>query len=124
MNEKAEFEFEHDTSLEQEATRFGYLGLFSHRETMGGAYNYAMGIVKAIPDSAAAHVITAIQVMVNTYALNQAKQRRVIAELEEMARASLSYCQDGSRSDRRRMRMIEGAQSAIEAAKPYIGTKS
>ena len=104
--------------LEKEAVRFGYMGLFSYRETTQGAYNYALNIAESCEDKE--HVITAIQVLINTYALKQAKQRRVIEELAEMALAALSYCQDGSRSDRRRMRMIEGAHSAIEAAKPYL----
>ncbi len=51
---------------------------------------------------------------------NDPELYEVVQELEEMARAALSYCIDGSRSERRRMRMIEGAQSAIEAAAPYL----
>ncbi len=109
----------HDKELEKEAMRFGYIALFACRDTLNDAYQYGVSVAEACGDSKA-HVITAIQVLVNTYALSQARQHRVMKELEEMARATLSYCQDGSKSDRRRMRMIEGAQSAIEAAKPYL----
>ena len=109
----------HDAQLEKEAIRFGYIAMFACRDTLNDAYQYGISVAESCGDSKA-HVVTAIQVLVNTYALRQAEQRRVMVELEEMARAALSYCQDGSKSDRRRMRMIEGAQSAIEAAKPYL----
>ena len=85
---------------------------------MEQAYQFGINVAKASEDTP--HVATAIQVLVNTYAVQMVTMMEVMSELEEMARATLSYCQDGSLSDRRRMRMIEGAQSALAAAKPYI----
>ncbi|KKN66726.1 hypothetical protein LCGC14_0468370 [marine sediment metagenome] len=108
-----------EVALCEEAVRYGYHPIFALRENMKEAYDYALSVGEAC-GSDKAHVITAIHVMLNTHALAIARDRRVIRQLEEMARAALSYAQDGSRSDRRRMRMIEGAQKAIEAAKPYI----
>lgn len=110
---------ENNEQLETEAVRFGYIGLYSHCDTVQEALEYGLSVAKATGDQEA-HVTTALMVIVNTYALAQAQQHCVMKELEEMARAALSYCQDGSKSDRRRMRMIEGAQSAIAAAEPYI----
>ncbi len=115
----AEAEAADEKALLEEAVRYGYHPIFAERKNMQKAYEYALGIAEACGDDKV-HVITAIHVMLNTHALGTARTRRVIRQLEEMARASLSYCQDGSQSDRRRMRMIEGAHEAIEAAKPYI----
>ncbi len=103
-----------------EAERYGYIGMFSDRKTMQEACTYSLEIADLCAAANKAHVVTAIHVMLNTHALEMVRTRRVIRQLEEMARASLSYCQDGSRSDGRRMRMIKGAQEAIEAAKPYV----
>lgn len=45
-----------------------------------------------------------------------ARQGRVIGELLSMAYATLAYCEDDSRSPRRRQMMIRGAREAIEIA--------
>jgi hypothetical protein len=104
--------------LEQRAKRYGYHGLFATRKSMQEAYTFGLKIAEASEDTP--HVATAIQVLVNTYAIEMARLMPIFMELEEMTRAALSYCQDGSRSDRRRMRMIHGAQQALAHAKPYI----
>ncbi len=44
----------------------------------------------------------------------------VIRQLEELARATKAYCEQDSRSERRRQAMIKGADEAIAAAQPYL----
>lgn len=44
----------------------------------------------------------------------------VLRQLEELARATKAYCEQDSRSERRRQAMIQGANEAIEAARPYL----
>lgn len=105
--------------LLQEATRYGYTGFFVHKDTVQEAYDYALDIVKELGTDGA-RMMLGLQVLLNTLAIGTAKHIRVIKQLEELARATKCYCEDASRSERRRLAMIEGADEAIEAAKDYI----
>jgi hypothetical protein len=58
------------TEAEKEAARKrGWLPMFAHRDSVSEAYTYAMDVAVTLCSKDKAAAITAIQVLVNTYAL-------------------------------------------------------
>lgn len=106
------------------ATQYGYMGIFSHRDTMQQALDDATNMISAMQDDRAA-AMTALMIFVNTNALAQAQRdlakNDVVGELRELARATLAYCEQDSRSERRRREMIRGAQEALVHAVKEFG---
>lgn len=105
--------------LAKNAERFGYMGLFAHRASEREAYRDAVAMIEALEDKAGA--FTALMILVNTSALVRAQQGEVVAELRELARATKAYCEQDSRSDRRRRAVISGANLALEHATEQFG---
>ncbi len=120
MNDKQRTEPYPNKELQQEAQQYGYIGLFSHRDSIQEAYDYSASVAKAEENTPA--ILTAIHVLLNTSALRFAEAVRVIEELEEMARATRSFLEDNARigSQRRRKAMLDGVTSALKAAEPYV----
>ncbi len=109
---------------ERRAARFGYVGIFAHRDSRHEAYDDAMHMVNgnyAHNDRLSA--ITALMLVINTNALILAEQREVINELRELARATQAYCEQDSRSSARRAAMIQGAKDAIINAQDVFGAE-
>ncbi len=110
---------------EKRAVRFGYMGLFSHRDTLQEAHDSALSMIEgAIPKAAQPHAITAVMLVQNTYALIRAEQHEVINELRELARATEAYCIQDSRSSRRRADMIQGCKDALINAQDVFGDET
>jgi hypothetical protein len=61
---------------QEKAMEMGYFGFFSERDSVQEAYNYALSIAEACGDDKP-WVITAIQVLVNTYAVQIAKDEDI-----------------------------------------------
>lgn len=59
----------------EQATKYGYHGLFAERETSQEAYDYARKVIDAIPEDCRLHVTTAVQVVINTLAVERVKER-------------------------------------------------
>jgi len=54
---------------QQAAIKKGFVGMVSERETVQDAYNYAIRVAEGCCDSCKVYVMTALQVLVNTYAV-------------------------------------------------------
>lgn len=54
---------------QEKALKNGYIALFSERETMQEAYDYALNIVTAIEAKNRNAVLTAIHILTNTHAV-------------------------------------------------------
>lgn len=102
--------------------RFGYVGLFAHRDSIQEAHDGALSMIEgAIPKDVQAHALTAMMIVQNTYALILGEQREVINELRELARATRAYCVQDSRSSRRRAVMIKETEDALINAQDVFG---
>ncbi len=116
--------FEVTDELITKAAQFGYMGLFDHRDTLQEALDNATNMISAMHEDGAPAMV-ALMVFVNTNALMLAKQGQqkdaVVGELRELARATLAYCEQGSRSIRRRAAMIKGAHEALDHAEKEFG---
>ncbi len=108
-----------DEELAKEAQQYGYIGLVSVRDSMSEAYQYALDVAGALGSDGASMNI-AVQVFLNTHAIQWAKAVRVIEELEELARATIAYLEQGSQSERRKQAMLDGATQAIANARKYV----
>lgn len=104
----------------KDAVGYGFIGLFAYRDKLSEAYKYGMEIIDTIPDGHKSGALVAFQVFVNTNAIIQVRQKRVMEEALEMQHAIISYCQQDSHSPRRRKAMIEGAKDAIRSLREYI----
>lgn len=91
--------------LVKAASRLGYVGMVSHRSTIKGAFDDAIEMCKA-DDGTSVPVFLAT----NTMALAWAQER---LDCIEMMDAIISYCEDNSRSERRRVAMIDAATTMM-----------
>ncbi len=107
---------------EGRATRFGYMGLFAHRDSLREAMDDAMSMIEgSYPKGERGAAMTALMITINTYALLMAEQRVVVNELRELARATEAYCIQDSRSSARRAAMIQEAGDALVNAQDVFG---
>jgi hypothetical protein len=95
-----------DDKLVEMAVRLGFIGLVSHRGTIQKAYDYVVEMSKADNSS-----LVPVHIVMNTMALQWAQER---LDTLEMMDAIISYCEDDSRSERRKAEMIHGAKLVHE----------
>ena len=89
-------------ALVEMAVKLGYIGLVSHRQTIQEAYDDGVEMLKA--DDA---TVVPLHLLMNTMALQWAQDR---LNTVEMMDAIISYCEDDSRSPRRREEIRRGAK--------------
>lgn len=87
--------------LTKMAARLGYVGLVSHRQTIPQAYADAIVFCEQERGSIGVHLL------MNTMALQWAQER---LDTLEMMDAIISYCEDDSKSPRRKAEVIHGAK--------------
>ena len=110
---------------EERSKQFGYVGLFSHRDSIQEAHDDALSMIEnAVPKEVQAHALTAVMLVQNTNALIMGEQRDVINELRELARATEAYCIQDSRSSARRAAMIQGCKDALINAQDVFGDET
>ena len=117
MSDERKLEVTED--LQREATKFGYIGMISHRDNRDIALHELITVVENYEDKVATKL--ALAVALNTLALERAREARVIAELREMTRGAQSYIRQDSRSTRRRGAMLKGAKDVLAAAEREFG---
>ncbi len=91
------------------AAELGYVGLVSHRDTIQEAYDYAVEFANSEEAS-----LIPLHLMINTMALLWGQDR---LDAIEMCEATKSYCEDDSRSERRRQAMLDGANILLKRLK-------
>ncbi|KKL70758.1 hypothetical protein LCGC14_2101700 [marine sediment metagenome] len=91
------------------AVKLGYIGLVSHRDTIQEAYDYAAEFAKSDDSS-----LVPVHVVMNTMALQWAQER---LDAIEMCEAIKSYCEDDSRSPRRKQAILGGANILLRLLK-------
>ena len=102
-----------DDKLVEMAVRLGYIGPVSHRATIQKAYDYAVEFAKSDDSS-----VVPVHIVMNTMALKWAQER---LDAVEVCEAVVSYCEDDSRSPRRRQAMAKWASDAKSLLEKLTG---
>ena len=84
-----------DEELKKKAARYGYVGLFAHRDTIQEAYNYAVSSTLNMCDVDKVAATVAIQVLQNTHAILKAQQESDSDKFRRILQAA--YCMDYDR---------------------------
>ena len=80
------------SELQEKAAKFGYHGLFGHRETLQEAYDYAMQLIDTIPPEDRIAVMTGLHVLMNTIAIERAKEKPLPEQIRNFLQKA--YCME------------------------------